>query len=172
MQNFPSKREWQPFSQLLRRGKMAAFRIKNKLYEVWWAMLYRCERPSCKSYSNYGGRGISVCEEWRSYDAFEKWALLNGYNSKLLIDRIDNNGNYSPENCRWVTHNESLANRRITRHLTAFGETKTILQWTEDSRCKVPYATIRHRLQRGWTPDRTLTTPSLIPRSEGQTTCL
>jgi hypothetical protein len=85
---------------------------KTRLYGVWKNMRRRCHAPHCSGYKNYGGRGISVCDEWRySFEAFRDWALANGYkedislnnHNKITIDRINNDGNYEPDNCRWVS---------------------------------------------------------------------
>lgn len=97
------------------------FRIKGnpkhgkrytKLYMVWDSMRSRCNTPTNKSYHYYGGRGISVCKEWDDFKNFETWALKNGYKEGLSIDRINNDGNYEPPNCRWTTAHEQRINQR------------------------------------------------------------
>lgn len=94
----------------------------GRLYPLWKSIRYRCNCPSCKSYKNYGGRGIKVCPEWDDFQNFYKWALENGYTqeklpsgrNKLTIDRIDNDGDYSPDNCRFVTDKVQALNKRDT----------------------------------------------------------
>lgn len=80
---------------------------KTRLYRLWRGMRERCNYPRHKSYHRYGGRGIRVAPEWDDYVAFRKWALANGYEDGLTIDRIDNDGNYEPDNCRWITQSEN-----------------------------------------------------------------
>ena len=94
---------------------------QNRLYSVWKNMKYRCNNPKAKPYPSYGGRGIKVCPEWEnSFDAFKTWAMEAGYDydapyGKLTLDRIDCNGNYCPENCRWVDMKAQADNRRSGR---------------------------------------------------------
>lgn len=102
-----------------RSGKYSSgIKRNSRLYEVWWAMLNRCNNENNKAYKNYGGRGITVCESWNSFDAFSKWALANGYDKdaprgECTIDRIDVNGNYTPDNCQFATMIEQARNKRL-----------------------------------------------------------
>lgn len=92
-------------------------------------MKQRCLNPRCRAYRNYGARGITVCAEWMEFEPFCQWALENGYAHGLDLDRADNDGNYSPENCRWVKRDVNLNNRRVTIMLTVNGETKPRTEW-------------------------------------------
>ena len=87
---------------------------KTRLYRIWQLMKRRCNYPACKSYKDYGGRGISVCVEWNDFRNFKQWAMEHGYSDSLTIERIDVNGNYCPENCTWVTIQQQGRNRRNT----------------------------------------------------------
>lgn len=85
---------------------------KEKLWYVWNDMRYRCEKPYHHAYNHYGGRGVKVCKEWHDYINFKNWAIDNGYTKGLTIDRIDVNGNYEPNNCRWIPQAEQVKNTR------------------------------------------------------------
>lgn len=108
---------------------------KDRLHGVWTSMLTRCRNPNSESYHNYGGRGITVCKEWEtSYQAFKDWAYSNGYDEnaeygKCTLDRIDVNGNYCPENCRFISAHEQCKNMRVNRNITICGKTKCLADW-------------------------------------------
>lgn len=122
---------------------------KTRLYKIWAAIKGRCFNKNNCAYKNYGARGITICEEWiNNYPAFEEWANANGYNDTLTIDRIDVNGNYCPENCRWATRREQQNNRRVNHYIEYNGEKKTIAEWART--LKIPHNRISGRLSRGW----------------------
>ena len=100
-----------------------------KIYTVWHSMICRCSYEKLSYYKNYGGRGISVCAEWQSYPIFKEWALSHGYADNLQIDRINNDGNYEPGNCRFVTAKNNVSNQRGTVLLTIDGETACATEW-------------------------------------------
>ena len=111
---------------------MATLRQENKsLYWAWKAMKQRCQNPRCHVYHNYGARGITVCEEWQKFEPFCEWALENGYQKGLDLDRRNNDGNYSPENCRWITRRENVNNRRNTIMIDVDGVILPETVWSE-----------------------------------------
>ena len=118
------------------------FACDSKIHKTWGDMITRCYNSKRKSYYLYGGRGIKVCDEWlgsnpKGFSNFYNWAIANGYKeeklsngrNKLTLDRIDNDKNYSPNNCRWITNAEQQRNKRIHKEIEYDGETKTMLAW-------------------------------------------
>jgi len=131
----------------------------KKLYYVWSGIKDRCYRKKSIGYKNYGARGILMCEEWKNdYLAFREWALSNGYKEGVSIDRIDVNGNYCPENCRWVNTEIQANNKRTNRVLTYNNKSMTVAQWTRFLGIKNKDA-IYNRLHLGWSEERALSTP-------------
>lgn len=136
---------------------------RHRLYNIFHQMRARCFNPKKDTYVHYGGRGITVCEEWapiEGYPIFKRWAMENGYQDGLELDRMDNDGPYSPDNCRWVTRQVNLGNMRRNIRVTAFGETKILSEWMLDERCKVNRTTLNGRLEAGWNPDEAMTLPA------------
>lgn len=135
----------------------------TRLYTVWNAMKRRGFNEHCKEYPLYGGRGIVVCDEWReSFEAFRDWAIGAGYDvqaprGQCTIDRIDVNGNYCPENCRWATQSEQCNNRQKNHFLDIRGEKKTIAAWSKVS--GIPSHTIYDRIRSGWDAERAVFAP-------------
>lgn len=130
------------------------------LCQVFYGMMFRCYNPNGSSYSRYGGRGIVVCDEWKNnITAFVRWGHANGYQEDLQIDRIDNDGNYEPSNCRFVTRKQNSRNRSTNRSITAFGETKPLVAWAEDERCSCGHEALISRIKRGWDNERAITAP-------------
>jgi|ERR1035441_2213243 hypothetical protein len=129
-----------------------------RLHLVWRHMINRCTNEDCPQWKDYGGRGITVCPEWFEFSSFANWALVNGSKHGLCLDRIDNDLGYTPGNCHFVTYSANNRNRRSSHLLTAFGETKTIMDWSEDGRCVVPYWTLWKRVETGRAPEEAMTT--------------
>ena len=130
----------------------------SKLYSVWVNMRNRCFNSNNKSFVYYGGRGISVCDEWNEFLNFEKWAIQNGFEENLTLDRIDVNGNYEPENCRWISQKEQMRNTRANHLLTYNGYTKTMADWAEIT--GIPYSTLKQRINKyNYSVEKALTKP-------------
>lgn len=114
----------------------------TRLYSIWAGMKSRCYNKNEAAYKNYGGRGITVCEEWKNnFESFYEWSLKNGYSDSLTIDRIENDKGYSPENCRWATNIEQVRNRRCALLYTINGKEKTLKEWCDiyNQKYKVVY---------------------------------
>jgi hypothetical protein len=116
----------------------------TRIYKIWTSMRQRCHSKQNKAYKSYGGRGISICDEWSDFKAFYEWSMANGYSDDLTIDRIDNDGNYEPSNCRWVGWDVQSKNRRFAT-LTYNGETHTIEEWSKI--IGISNSGIRYRMQ-------------------------
>ena len=132
---------------------------KTRIYREWQGMKCRCYTKSNTSYKNYGGRGIEVCEDWlNDFAAFYEWAISNGYSDDLTLDRIDVNGNYEPDNCRWVSMIIQDNNKRNNVHLENNGEKHTIAEWSRIIGSKDRHC-VSDRLKRGWSVEKAVTTP-------------
>lgn len=131
---------------------------RTPLYNAWGHMINRCTSPTYKGYAHYGGRDITFDPAWGDFLVFAAWASANGYTEGLTLDRRNNDLNYTPDNCRWVTAQVNQNNRGNNVRLTAFGETKTCAEWARDSRCVVSYFTLRERVRlHGWPVEAALT---------------
>lgn len=130
---------------------------KSRLYGIWSDMKDRCQREANPRFSDYGGRGIAVCDEWQTFEPFYKWAMANGYSDNLSIDRRDNNGDYCPENCWWATDIEQANNTRVNRLISCFGETHTLAEWSRIY--NIHPTTISKRIKIGWPVEKALSTP-------------
>lgn len=120
----------------------------TRLHGIWRKMKDRCSNPNNPRYHYYGGRGIKLCEEWTvEFIYFYEWAQANGYEEYLTIDRIDVNGNYCPENCRWATDEQQRLNKQNTLYAEIAGEERPLKTWAEIY--QIPYKTITTRYYRG-----------------------
>jgi hypothetical protein len=130
----------------------------ERLFSIWTGMRERCRNKNHAAYPRYGGRGVSVYEEWdKSYTTFRDWALSHGYKKDLSIDRIDNDGGYHPLNCRWATMVQQCNNKSNCNYLTLHGERLTTIEWSR--KLKIPRSTILNRISRGWSVEDALCTP-------------
>ena len=143
-----------------RRKRTVHGNTGNPIFSRYKSMIDRCNNPENVNYINYGRRGIKVCEEWlKDFSVFESWALENGFDKKLSIERIDNDGGYSPENCKWANRSEQANNRRSNRNLTFKGRTQNLRAWANELGIKEN--TIRARLDNlGWSVEKSLTKPT------------
>lgn len=120
----------------------------NRLYRIWKHMKERCSNPNVKCYKRYGGKGVKVCDEWlHDFKAFYDWAMANGYSEDLTLDRIDYNGSYSPENCRWATYKQQANNTSRNLVYEYDGRVMTLSQWSEYT--GINYMTLMGRIKRG-----------------------
>ena len=132
---------------------------KTRLHRIWCGMKRRCNSPTAHGFEWYGGRGITVCEEWKnSFEAFRDWALSNGYADNLTLDRIDTNGNYYPDNCRWATYKAQENNRANNRKVIYKGKEYTLSKLAE--KLNISSATLAWRLNHGWNENELSITPA------------
>lgn len=145
------------------RGKNNKYAVRHGLYNgnrrlftIWTGMKTRCFNTKVREYHQYGGRGITMLEEWRlSFTVFYEWAISTGYNDSLSIDRIDVNGSYVPENCRWATTMEQSRNRRNSRLYTYNGVTRNSVDWA--TLFGISVQVLNQRIKLGWTMEKALT---------------
>jgi len=135
-----------------REGKAA------RLYVCWCRMRSRCRAQTDQSYERYGARGIAVCAGWEDFRVFERWALANGYDDRLSIDRVDNDGDYTPSNCRWATAKQQARNRRSNITVAYQGKTATLAEHAEDLGFSYKRARVRIS-DLGWSPEKAIETP-------------
>lgn len=129
---------------------------RAKLYRVWIGIKERCTNPNNKKYSDYGGRGISISNEWIDYINFHNWAIGNGYCEGLTIERIDVNGNYEPNNCKWIPQSEQSKNRRDCHRIEFNGSIRLLTDVC--SELGINNKAVAQRLRRGWDVQKALTT--------------
>ena len=154
----------------LKRGKVKSCGCRNttinglyqdRLYRIHHLMICRCYTKSTTSYERYGGRGITVCDEWRNKENgflnFYKWSMENGYSENLTIDRIDNDGNYEPANCRWVDRMEQANNTSRNVYIEYQGLKKTISEWSRY--LGIDRRTLDKRLRKGWGIEKAFSKP-------------
>lgn len=124
----------------------------TRLHNIWCDMNKRC-----KHHKQYAGRGIKVCEEWKDYSVFAKWARENGYEDDLSIERIDVDGDYSPDNCKWIPAGDQARNRTTTKWVDFCGRKMSLAEAAEIA--GLPYKQVHYRIKHGWSVEKALTTP-------------
>lgn len=148
---------------LLRKEKQTHGMSKTLIYGVWKSMKDRCFNSNIPTYKNYGGRGICMCREWvKSFKSFYGWAVKNGYKKGLTIERIDNDGDYCPDNCTFIPKSEQSKNRRNLNILHFDGKSQTLSEWSRE--IGISRGSLRDRLSNGWPIEEALTTKKLKHR--------
>jgi hypothetical protein len=146
----------------VRREKMSACNIthgkrNSRLYHIWCGMKHRCTCETAKDFQNYGGRGVTLYENWLSFEPFYEWSMKNGYEDHLTIDRIDNDKGYFPDNCRWAGLKTQANNRRSNHFVEYNNEVKTLAEWCNI--LKLDRNFVSARLKRGWSIEKAFSTP-------------
>ena len=136
----------------------------TRLYRIYYHMRDRCYNPNSASYPFYGGRGIVIDSVWDTFDKFQEWAIANDYDDSLTIDRINVFGNYSPDNCRWITLRDQQWNTTRTHTITIGNETRTVQGWADET--GLHRSTILARLQRGLSPEEAVLSPKFLRKEE------
>lgn len=140
---------------------------KTRVYHIWQDIKKRCNNINCQSFKRYGERGITICQEWLDdFKMFYNWAIENGYDDDLTIDRIDVNGNYEPSNCRWVNKIVQANNKRNNQYVIYNNEAHTIAEWAKIY--NINYKLLFSRLKKGWDIEKALTMPKLSPSECGK----
>lgn len=129
----------------------------HRLYGIWKTMKTRCFNPNCEKYKNYGGRGITVCKEWKdNFLSFYDWSVNNGYSDCLTIERKDVNGDYCPENCCWIKAENQAANKTTNVRVEYNGETHILAEWSNIT--GISESELSYRIRAGWSAEMALTT--------------
>lgn len=138
------------------KGHIVRNLSKTPLYHVWQTMKQRCANPRYRGYQWYGAKGIKVCKEWNDVRNFYEWAMDNGYEEGLTLDRVDSSGNYEPSNCRWVTMAAQQSNKSNNHTIEYHGERHMLTQWSK--LLGIPRTTLSNRLMSlGWSVERAFT---------------
>lgn len=139
------------------KGNPKHGKCHTRLYNIYCGIIQRCENKNSEYYYRYGQRGIKMCEEWRNdFELFYNWAINNGYKESLSIDRINNNKDYCPDNCRWATRVEQANNTSRSHFIEFNGEKKTIAEWEKET----GITGLSYRINAGWDIELALTTPT------------
>lgn len=129
----------------------------TRIYQIWAGIKKRTTHTSCKDSKYYVKKGVDICEAWNEFEVFYQWAIENGYDDNLTIDRIDGSRGYSPENCRWVTQKVQCNNKSNNHFIEFQGEKRTVSQWAE--KLGIKKCTLLSRIRKGWSVEKVITTP-------------
>ena len=144
--------------ELLKKRNYLHGMSNSRIYTTWKNMKSRCYYPKNAEFKNYGGRGIKICDEWKNdFQVFYEWSIKHGYKEELTIDRIDNNGNYQPDNCRWVDMAVQSRNTSRTRYIEFNGKRLTICEWGIE--IGGTSTTVLYRIEQGWSVEEAIMTP-------------